>query len=121
MSDVVRTGDLYTREAAEHLEPVLPLCYHSGMGTRKKRSISVPPDLDSKIESAASKAGMTYSGWLMQAARKEFTIRAGLAAVAEFEREHGRFSPEELAEAAEWAESVVRRGKRTRPGRSRTA
>ncbi|HVL89789.1 MAG TPA: hypothetical protein VM841_06090 [Actinomycetota bacterium] len=91
------------------------------MGLRKKRSISVPPDLDSKIEAAAIEAGMTYSGWLMHAARKEFTIRAGLEAVIAFEREHGRFTAQELAEAAEWAATSVRRGKRTGARQRRTA
>lgn len=91
------------------------------MAQRKKRSISVPADLDAKIQSAAGKAGMTYSGWLMQAARKEFTVRAGLKAVAAYEREHGRFSPQELAEAAEWADAAVRRSKRSGARGSRTA
>ena len=40
---------------------------------------------------------MSYSAWLADTARKEFTIRAGLAAVSDFEREHGAFTPGELA------------------------
>ena len=83
------------------------------MAVRKKRSISVPPDLDARIEAAASKAGTTYSGWLVAAASKELIIRAGLNAVAEFEREQGSFTPEELAEAQEWAKSAVGRGRRS--------
>lgn len=101
------------------------LSYHCAtvaiMGTRRKRSISVPPDLDSKIEAAAAEAGMTYSGWLMEAARREFTIRAGLDAVRKFEREHGSFSPEELGEAAEWAKATIQRSKRTGQRRRRSA
>lgn len=73
------------------------------MPVRKKRSISLPPDLDEEIAAAASQAGMSYSSWLAAAARKEFTIRAGLAAVEEYEREHGAFTAEELAEADRWA------------------
>jgi hypothetical protein len=91
------------------------------MGVRKKRSISVPPDLDAQIEAAASHAGMTYSSWLAAVARKEFTIRAGLDGVAEFEREHGAFSAEEKAEAEEWAKGAVRRGQRTGARQRRTA
>jgi hypothetical protein len=34
---------------------------------------------------------MTYSGWVAATARKELTIRAGLDAVTEFERDHGAF------------------------------
>jgi hypothetical protein len=73
------------------------------MAVRKKRSISMPPDLDAEIASAAARAGMTYSSWLAAMARKEFTIRAGLAAVSQFEEEHGAFTPEEIAEAEIWA------------------
>ena len=91
----------------------------STMATRRKRSISVPEDLDDKIEAAAAEAGMTYSGWLMQAARKEFTIRAGLDAIREYEREYGPFTSEELTEAAEWAQATIRRSKRS--GRRRPA
>jgi hypothetical protein len=83
------------------------------MAVRKKRSISMPPDLDAEIAAAAEQAGMSYSAWLADTARKEFTIRAGLAAVGEFEREHGAFTPGELAEAEEWAAGAVERTGRT--------
>lgn len=89
------------------------------MAVRKKRSISIPPELDAEIAAAAEQAGMSYSAWLADTARKEFTIRAGLAAVAEFEREHGVFSADEVADADEWAARAVQRsgGTGTRSGR----
>ena len=77
------------------------------MAVRKKRSISIPPELDAEIAAAAA-AGMSYSAWLAQAARKEFTVRAGLEAVGEYEAEHGAFTPAEIADAEEWAAQVVR-------------
>jgi hypothetical protein len=77
------------------------------MAVRKKRSISVPPELDAQIAAAAQTAGMSYSAWVAQTARKEFTIRAGLAAVSQYEAEHGRFTPDEIAEADEWATRVT--------------
>ena len=83
------------------------------MAVRKKRSISIPPDLDAEIAAAAARAGMSYSAWLADTARKEFTIRAGLAAVSQFEQDHGVFTPEELAEAQQWAATAVERGRRT--------
>ncbi len=83
------------------------------MAVRKKRSISMPPDLDEEIAAAAARAGMSYSAWLADMARKEFTIRAGLAAVSQFEQEHGAFTPEELAEAEQWAATAVERASRT--------
>jgi hypothetical protein len=69
------------------------------MAVRKKRSISMPPELDAEIAAAAKQAGKSYSAWLTDTARKELTIRAGLAAVSQFEIDHGAFNPGELAEA----------------------
>jgi hypothetical protein len=83
------------------------------MAVRKKRSISMPPDLDAEIAAAAEQAGMSYSAWLADTARKEFTIRAGLAAVSQFEQDYGAFTPEELAQAEQWAATAVQRASRT--------
>jgi hypothetical protein len=83
------------------------------MAVRKKRSISMPPDLDAEIVAAAAQAGMSYSAWLADTARKEFTIRAGLAAVSQFEADHGACTPEEATEAEEWVATAVERARRT--------
>lgn len=80
---------------------------------RKKRSISLPPDLDSAVAAAASAARTTYSGWIADAARKELTLRAGLAAVAAYQRDEGEFTAEELAEADAWADRAVERSTRS--------
>ncbi len=77
------------------------------MAVRKKRSISIPPDLDAEIAAAAQAAGVSYSAWLAQTARKEFIIRAGLEAVSQYEAEHGPFTPDEIARADEWAASAT--------------
>jgi hypothetical protein len=50
---------------------------------------------------------MSYSAWVAETARKEFTIHAGLAAVSQYEAEHGAFTPAEIAEADEWAATVT--------------
>lgn len=99
---------------------VLPRYYHGRVAVRRKRSISMPPDLDAEIEAAARASGTTYSAWLAAAARKEFLIRDGLAGVAEFEREHGAFTETEVAEAVAWADDAVRRSRRSgnRPRKS---
>jgi len=91
------------------------------MAVRKKRSISVPPDLDLQIETAARAAGMSYSGWLAATARKEFIIQAGLSAVADFEREHGAFTADERADAAQWADDALKRSKRSGARHRRSA
>ena len=91
------------------------------MAVRKKRSISMPPDLDAAIEAAAAEAGMTYSAWLAATARKEFAISAGLDAVAAFEQEEGAFTPDELAEAEAWAAEAVARSQQSGTGQRRIA
>ena len=84
------------------------------MAVRKKRSISMPPELDAEIAAAAAEAGLSYSAWLAETARKEFTIRAGLAAVSQFEQDHGAFTAEEIAQADAWAARTIERSGRTR-------
>ncbi|MCL6091697.1 MAG: hypothetical protein M1435_01925 [Actinobacteria bacterium] len=83
--------------------------------------MSIPPDLDAQIEAAAAEAGVSYSAWLAATAHKEFKIRAGLETVAEFEREYGRFSTEEIAEAEHWACEALRQSRHSRPRGSRSA
>jgi hypothetical protein len=86
------------------------------MAVRKKRSISMPPELDAEIAAAAAGAGLSYSAWLAAAARKEFTIRAGLAAVGQFEHEHGAFTEAEITEADAWADQAIDRSGHTGAG-----
>jgi hypothetical protein len=45
--------------------------------------------------------------------RTELTVRAGLAAVSEFEDDHGPFSRSELAEADRWIAAAIRRTSQT--------
>jgi len=73
----------------------------------------MPPELDAEIAAAAGQAGMSYSAWLAEVARKEFTIRAGLTAVSQFEADNGPFTPDELSEAEQWAATAVQRASRT--------
>jgi hypothetical protein len=82
------------------------------MAVRKKRSISMPPELDAEIAAAAAQEGLSYSAWLADTVRKEFTIRAGLAAVSLFEHDHGAFSAAEIADADAWAAQAVKRTSR---------
>lgn len=89
------------------------MSYYEHVAVRKKRSISVAPDLDAQIAAAAQAAGLSYSAWLAAVARKEFLIREGLEGVAEFERDHGAFSETELAEADAWAKDAIGRSRRS--------
>jgi hypothetical protein len=92
------------------------------MAVRKKRSISMPPELDAEVAAAAASEGVSYSAWLASAARKEFTIQAGLAAVGQYEHDHGAFTADEISDADAWAaEAVERSGRTAEPARRQSA
>ena len=69
-----------------------------GMAQRHKRSISLPPDLDVSIERAAAAAGTSVSGWIADVAEHRLRIEAGRRGVAQWERDHGALTADELAE-----------------------
>lgn len=64
-----------------------------------KLAITVDPDVHAKVMEAAAAEGVSVSAWMTAAARRELLVRDGLAAVAEWEAEHGVFSEAELAAA----------------------
>lgn len=64
-----------------------------------KLAITVDPDVHAKVMAAAAEDGVSVSAWMTAAARRELLVRDGLAAVAEWEGEHGPFSETELAAA----------------------
>jgi hypothetical protein len=64
-----------------------------------KLAITVDPDVHEGVLAAAQEDGVSVSAWLTAAARQALLVRDGLAAVAEWEAEHGAFSAEELAQA----------------------
>ena len=69
------------------------------MGRVVKRSLSFPPDVFEELEAEARAQGTTVSALMTSAAEDLLRRRRGLAAVAEYEAEHGAFTEEELAEA----------------------
>jgi hypothetical protein len=69
------------------------------MAIRTKRSVSLPPGLARDIERAAARERSTVSAWLATAAARRLKLDAGRSLIAEWERENGPFTPEELAEA----------------------
>jgi hypothetical protein len=88
---------------------------------RRNRSVSVPAGLDERIAAAAEAEGLTVSAWLVRSAERELTVRAGLAAVADWEAEHGAFTENEKAEARAWASDVIARAQPTRRRTPRSA
>ena len=68
------------------------------MATRKV-TITLDEDLIEAMAGTARAAGVPLSRMIASAAEREMRRRIGLAAVAEWEAEHGAFTPEELAAA----------------------
>lgn len=64
-----------------------------------KLAISIDPDVHQRVVAAAAADGLSVSAWMTAAARRLLHLRDGLAAVAEWEQEHGRFTAAELAAA----------------------
>jgi predicted transcriptional regulator len=68
------------------------------MATRKV-TITLDDDLVEAMAAEARAAGVPLSRLIASAAEREMRRRIGLAAVAEWEAEHGAFTPEEVAAA----------------------
>lgn len=64
-----------------------------------KLAITVDPDVHTNILAAAAKDGVSVSAWMTEAARDALKTRAGLEGVAEYEKEFGAFTEEELNQA----------------------
>jgi hypothetical protein len=81
----------------------------------KKRSIALDREVADAVVKAAKDEGVSVSAWLSEAARKQLKIHQGLAAIAEWEAEHGAPTAEELAQADAILEKhglIPRRGAR---------
>ena len=83
------------------------------MTGRQKRSISLPHDLAESIEQAAASEGTTVSAWIAETAAHRLRLEAGRRGIAEWERQHGPLTSDELAEGLARARALLR------PGRAR--
>jgi hypothetical protein len=64
-----------------------------------KLAITVDADVHERIIEAAADDGVSVSAWMTSAARRALLVRDGLAAVAEWEADHGALTEDELVEA----------------------
>jgi hypothetical protein len=64
-----------------------------------KLAITVDPEVHEEILAAVARDGVSVSAWMTAAAREALRRRAGLAAVEEWEKQHGRFTEDEMREA----------------------
>jgi hypothetical protein len=64
-----------------------------------KLAVTVDADVHAKVLDAAAADGTSVSAWITAAARRALLIRDGLAAVAEWETEHGALTRSEIEAA----------------------
>jgi uncharacterized protein (DUF1778 family) len=79
-----------------------------------KLAITVNPDIHENILRAAALEGVSVSAWMTAAAREALQRRAGLASVALWEEQHGRFTAEEMNEARRSVQAQLRTSRRVR-------
>jgi hypothetical protein len=65
----------------------------------KKLSVALDEGVAEAAAQAARRRGVSLSAWLNRAAVGALRTEDGLVAVEEWEAEHGRLTPEELADA----------------------
>ncbi len=65
----------------------------------KKLSVALDEPVYRAMTESARRQGLSLSAWLNRAAENALAIEAGLAAVSEWEAEHGPLTGEELAAA----------------------
>jgi hypothetical protein len=73
-----------------------------------KLTITIDPDIHENILAAAARDRVSVSAWMTSAAREALQRRAGLAAVALWERQHGRLTAEEMNEARRNVRAQIR-------------
>jgi hypothetical protein len=79
-----------------------------------KLAITIDPDIHENILAAAARDRVSVSAWMTSAAREALQRRAGLAAVALWETQHGRLTAEEMNEARRNVRAQIRTSRTVR-------
>lgn len=79
-----------------------------------KLAVTVDADVHAKVLKAAKAEGTSVSAWMTTAARRALLLRDGLAAVAEWEAEHGSLTQAELEAARSRLERSGTRRRRSK-------
>jgi hypothetical protein len=74
-----------------------------------KLAITIDPEVHENILAAAARDRLSVSAWMTNAAREALQRRAGLAAVAQWEAQHGRLTAEEMNEARRNVRAQIRK------------
>lgn len=64
-----------------------------------KLAITIAADVHERVQGAAADCGVSVSAWMTDAARLALKVRDGLAAVSEWEAEHGALTEAEIKAA----------------------
>jgi hypothetical protein len=80
--------------------------------TVRKLSVALDPETARQAEASAKREGASLSSWLNQAAAERLRREAGLAAIAEWEAEHGALTKQELAAADRRVKNALARAAR---------
>ena len=79
-----------------------------------KLAITIDPDIHENILVAAGREGVSVSAWMSAAAREALQRRPGLAAVALWEKQHGRLTAKEMNEARRSVRDQLRKSRTVR-------
>ena len=79
-----------------------------------KLAITIDPDVHENVLAAAAREGVSVSAWITAAAREALRRRAGLKAVALWEKQHGAFSAEEMNQARRNVQAQLRKSRTAR-------
>jgi hypothetical protein len=72
------------------------------------------PDVHENVLAVAAHDGVSVSAWMTAAAREALRRRAGLAAVALWEKQHGHFTTQEMNEARRSVQDQLRTSRMVR-------
>ena len=87
--------------------------------TVRKLSVAIDPEVAERASASARRAGASLSGWITEAMQDRLRREAGLAAVAEWEAEHGALTPREIAAADRRVTAALSRATRAAEGNAR--
>lgn len=79
-----------------------------------KLAITVDPGIHGDILAAAAREKVSVSAWMTAAAGEALKRRAGLAAIELWEKQHGRFTTEEMNEARRSVQAQLRTARTVR-------
>jgi hypothetical protein len=79
-----------------------------------KLAITIDPKVHEEVLAEASREGVSVSAWMTTAARESLQRRAGLAAIAEWEKQHGAFTEQEMDEARRRVTAQLRTSRKVR-------